>query len=973
MALTKDQLDWVLNLAGMEAAIGSAVSAENAKREAIDAAWKVLDAKVTEIRIGEDFVMEMAKGGLKGFLRQKFKAGPETQRAIAADGDADDEFDIGHDLADSAGLTPVQLEMLLSSHAIIVAEVDKLRAERHPVTGKRLLADVEIAREIWEPLMRRKIIPENAITDQYSDVARTFEAASETYDERLAAYTESVSSSAGLAAKLGLSSEIIGGINTAATGIMTALTAAVPEMKSFALSEAVGIATAITITLQAPLDIAATVLRDNGKLTSENVQAIARTVITGATTWVAAGFLAKFPGGSVSDQIGRELGSAINAGLQMGLSGAGFAIKIVEGKGSEAFDDLADIVQQCCTCAAAGLAVATDQRNDKALENVGAIIADTMKAGKEMVLLTQVAQAKDPIEAVTEALQNIVKAAINAGAGIYQREMNNAHFAQDLATQQTKDDAAKGEAAAELRDQGLDAAQREAIADKTDKERDEDQEGFNQSEEKYENFTGTPLEGAKDRVLDAVSPEGLSIANLLKLAQTRTPDQLKKLFAEDPRLKADTKIQKLMLDAAETRDKALKTAAAIMDQQVADDARRFRAILSGSQARASDADVDSIEALILQIKKDQMIVALAESLLKLGPAAVAAFLPPAAIAVDAIQLAISMRKAAEHFMAWKEWNDNVTDATSAMSVQVAAMANRAGISMSKGIQESIRALEAGIKLVGDGIGTTGGPFAGAGIAVSRGVSAVSAIKDVIVSIYDEKELAANWKKYEKARRSPDDRKAVRDAIRGNATLAKYTIAYGAVIAEDPVAKNALNKCGLSTKILQSKDTDAQKVVTYLEVLYADDPVVLKRLPDAPTWHPGPIALTTTSVAAFSHAGKNARPAMQPINPELPKALVTLDTTRAAAATAAAAWEAAGKVSAPDLEMVEAARVDYVAALEVFKRSASSVRVRVISWKPVDSQNTPHKEGLAYQSELRHMAEGLFKKAEQDAADAPEKP
>lgn len=943
--LKQPELEWVMALSGKAPAIFAAADVQNKKDEMLADAFAALDNSVAEIKVGQDFAIEMKNTGLTGFLRSTFRAAPKTMKAISKKGTQDDEFDTGHDLGDSMGLTAEQATALTRAHEIIVSEVAKLREARNEVTGKALFTDVEIAKEIWEPLMRRKIIPENAISDQYSDVSRTFESASEQYDLRLAAFTESTSSTDGLAAKLGMGSDMIKSSGTAATSIMGLLTVAVPGMKDFPLKEATDICTAITATITAPLDITAAVLKEGG-LTAKGVEKIATVLVGAASGWVTAAFDIKFSGTTDQDAINKQLGTAINAGLKIGLSGTIFAAKLAQGgdKAKEAFDELATIVEQCLVCAGSGGAYSNNVKDSGALALTGRHVKDAILGSKEIIVLLTAAESDDPLATITKALQNLTKVAIEEGARTYATQREAEIKAHDLAVmqQQDKDDPSHAQ---------------------EHKQENTDKNTFNA------NFT-TPQDGTNiTRGVGAIGTEQLDVASMLKLAQTMSKEQMAEFFKSDPQIKGNAAAQKLMTAIAEKRDAEIKAAGEEMEDLVAKDDAAFRALLSGSETTDSDADVESIEVLILQIKKDQMIIKLAESLIKMPAAAVAAFLPPAAIAVDAIQLAISMRQAASHLMAWQEWEDNVTDAKSAMSVQVAAMANRAGISKGMAARKSIEALEAAIKLVGDVMGTVGGPFAPIGVGISKGMSAVSSIKDIILKIYDEVQLKRNWAKYQKALDNPGDRKAIRAAIKGNPTLAKYVIAYGGVIAEDPVAKNALKKCGLNAKVLQSPKTNEQNVVSFLEALYADDPVILERLDDPPKWHPEPIELTAVSIAAFSHAGQNkARPPLSaPIPPRIAKDVLDMTASRTDVETARKTWEDAAKATPHEPDVERDALKAFVGALDLHSVRCGAVIGSISVWAPEGPPGTAHEEGQEYRARLLRIANGLHRKALRDLA------
>ncbi len=64
------------------------------------------------------------------------------------------------------------------------------------------------------------------------------------------------------------------------------------------------------------------------------------------------------------------------------------------------------------------------------------------------------------------------------------------------------------------------------------------------------------------------------------------------------------------------------------------------------------------------------------------------------------------------------------------------------------------------------------------------------------------------------------------AFRKNPTLAKYGIAYGALEMGDPIAKETLRQCGLNDMTLANENTNAERVVNYLE---AKSPTTFKSM------------------------------------------------------------------------------------------------------------------------------------------------
>ena len=947
MSLSTEQVKWVMDLAGKKKEIRTGAKLQQEKADLLAKAFAALEGKVAEIRLGQDFVMDMKKSGLAGFMRQVFHAAPATMQGIGNGKDPDKQFDTGHDMKDATGLDAEQAAALMKAQSLIVDQVQRLRTARAQDGTKIVITDKEIAKEIWEPLMRRKVIPENAISDQYSDVSRTFQGANEQYDLRLTAYTDSLDDWDGLAAKFGIASDTIKTVGATANNILGLLTAANPAMANFPLTEVTDIVTAITLAGATPLEVAGLVIKDGG-LTPKNVEKIAKSLVGFAAATVTAEFDARYSGSSDSDTIGKELGKAIGAGLKIGLSATTFAAKVAQGgdKVKEALDEIGTIVEQCCVCAGSAEAYRDNHKNDQTLALVGRHVKDGLLGAKELLVLMTAAKAKDPVATATLALQNLVKDAIDEGAKTYATARQADRTADEKSTEDkadANDPSATGKA--------------DHLAD------------YNASQQFDKEFNTTGDATAITVGTAAVGKDAMDLNALLKTAQTKTVAELQALFKEDPALKANAKAQKLMLAIAKKRDEELAAINATLDQDLADDDATFRALLGGSEGGDDAEELEGIETLLLQLKKDQAMIKMVEAIIHAGPAATAAFFPPAAIAVDAVQVLLSLRKAAAHWMAWRDWNANLTDARSAMSVQAAAMANRAGLSRRKTAEETVNALQAAISLVGNVLGTAGGPVAHAGVAISKGVAVLGVTKDLVLKVYDEIKLKQEWARYKLALNHPDDRKAIRLTIKGNATLAKYVIAYGAVVAEDPVAKNALKKCGLSAKTLQSSKTTEQKVVEYLETLYGDDPVVLERLDSPPAWHPGPVALKASSIAAFSYAAQHkAKPPLaKPIDPVIAKSVMAAEAARPALDLARTAWEAASATKPANPAAEAAALQAFIAELAQLDMLTNRILGNLLAWKPAAPDGKPHKEALAYQAILVRMARSQHKKAMQELA------
>ena len=289
-------------------------------------------------------------------------------------------------------------------------------------------------------------------------------------------------------------------------------------------------------------------------------------------------------------------------------------------------------------------------------------------------------------------------------------------------------------------------------------------------------------------------------------------------------------------------------------KELDDDTRNFRDMLNRSETGDGADDIETAEALIEQMKKDRMMIDLAFQLVTVGPAAVASFLPAAGIAVSAISLVKNLTKAYEHMQAFLEWQENTRDAAAMASFQQEAMANLQGNAGGRTLEASANVLKDAALVVTKSL-SVAGPLAPAGAVATSVVEGVDAIKNLILKMVAKAELEAAYKHYLAAKQNPDDRKLIRLAVRKNATLAKYVIAWGALVEQNPVASRAMQKCGLTQEMLSNKNTDAQKCVSYLEAMYPEDPVVMHAAQKPKDWYPGAIEFSAASVAAFVGAAE----------------------------------------------------------------------------------------------------------------------
>jgi hypothetical protein len=98
-------------------------------------------------------------------------------------------------------------------------------------------------------------------------------------------------------------------------------------------------------------------------------------------------------------------------------------------------------------------------------------------------------------------------------------------------------------------------------------------------------------------------------------------------------------------------------------------------------------------------------------------------------------------------------------------------------------------------------------------------------------------MEQGWRLFQTALKNPANRKAARRAIEGNPTLAKYSLAWGAIEGGDVFAKSAMKKCGLTPRVLETEGANVSEVQRFLETMFDEDLVILRAVPQTKEWYP----------------------------------------------------------------------------------------------------------------------------------------
>lgn len=262
--------------------------------------------------------------------------------------------------------------------------------------------------------------------------------------------------------------------------------------------------------------------------------------------------------------------------------------------------------------------------------------------------------------------------------------------------------------------------------------------------------------------------------------------------------------------------------------------------------------VDSLEKIVAVYKRDEMMFSLAKKIITGGPGFVAELVPGLGLVAAVTQLVFSIGEAIKHAEQLVIWMESVGDAKNARTAQMDAMMNRLGLQKKQLIIANIKVGIQAVKVAGEAT-KLGGQAAPVGFAVSAGADLAESVLEVSAKVVEVVEMEKAWREYKKALENPKSRKAIRQTMRSNPTLSKYAMAWGAVEDGNPIAKEAMRRCGLNERTLAQPETNVAKVVEYLEMIYADDPVLLRAVPVKDDWHPGEIDFTFRSFLKFYRA------------------------------------------------------------------------------------------------------------------------
>ena len=880
---------FLLELVGTAGDPAASAQKQSARQATMDKVRKNLDDNMASLMEGMKFELIEKNPGV--IARVGAALGRDAKvRSLDPDGDPNKEFETGNAVTgDFKALPPSVLAAVKKAHQMVMdmaadlrgkmddggmattREDGTARAPDEATTPMFSEADIDgiIAAEIWQPLVRSRTIPENAVPSRYSEVAGTFKGASDAYRKRLKKYSLTAAENDDKLRQSALGQVVFNGMNTMSGAVIGVLKDQIPGGSAALVIKEVADCQALIASLGVvAFGVADQVLKQEF---DPNFFTTVATAIGSVTTVAGDGS----PGQKANLAI-------ITSACTVALKSGQFLACIGKGDMAGAVKAFGSVVGGIVSATNINQSGTAEKDAGKALDTGISSLVDLAAAAKAF----KEGRVDEAGKLLTMALTAVTKNAVTTVIG-------NQESAKETALEgKVAKDQGSALSADQKRDMGLASA--------------------------------AESEKAQAPFLNLIAVAASSPHTIVLL--TAADGSLKKLLkaqVDARELKTAEKNWALLDDKQKATILKMQSGAA--DAQYAANQEEAEAAKKDFGKLIKAGDPVAIEKLIAKMQLQKVKINLAVKLMQLPFAVIGAMFPPAQMGQSLILLANEMRLLLDTADQYLQWADNVQDARKSGSVQAEAMTSRMDLSFTQSVRHGAEAALNVLRIIGQGITIAGGPVAHIGIAIDKSAQGAQAAKQIIVAIKDYKDAASAWEIYEAAFDNPENRTAIRAALRQNPTLAKYAIAYGAKIANNRIAANALAKCGISDEMLNDEGSGVDKLVTYLEARFDEDPIVLRAIPYG-KWHPGDVELTGTSWLSFVQAAQTeAKPKLTP------------PTNTAAVATGLGGYgkAKAGLTAAGDT--VTHGHVD--AVLE----QLALLRKALVACRPLQSNGKPHAE------------------------------
>ncbi|MFC6639987.1 hypothetical protein GV827_16890 [Sulfitobacter sp. JBTF-M27] len=878
--LSKFQIDWIKKVSGKPITDATIEAAQvlQAQRESFveEFIGKRLAESKDEISKAQVFVVtkhedDNALMAIWKKARGRPKGKDKEMAWRASDSDtsgwemrADVEVDTDKDIPGINAIPDETLDALNDSFAKILL-IQQQMLNKLDADGNPMFSDEDIRRELWTPLVREGTIPDNMVPDRFSEQAIAFAGAADIYQKRIDQYSEQSTGKEDLIRGLGIAKETIGLVGAVVSnsvtiananemakvdgqltsgnkaGTETPLTGPEKEalkVQKLEMQAQQGFTTLGVSVLTGGFDIFVEGVKEKSKGKDAKWHGFVDKALSTLAT-IAANAV----GPIASVQIGfdeqakstddAKAGLATAAAIKAGILGSISAVRIGPALISVALEDdpnerrklinnvvdrFADAVGQCFTAIASDYGSNPEAKGKITMAGAG-VSAAIKTLGRGDLILKALMDGKPG------------EAAVLLGGGAIQGALSL--LAEELIEVSKRSVTAEEFAAASPEQQ---QAMRVVSAEQDD--------GTQGSQEKYE----LKKEEAAAALITKVqanmqSMEESILADMQVTAVVPIDDgaiafqkKMSEQISKEEQALAEEKLGEFFADK-----NAMTETFADIDKDLLEYEKMYQDAVPDADLEGKPADdvaraLDAIDQAIAKTAALRARVDMINAIADGGVGIIGSFIPGggAVIAAKKVLADIyALTKAVQMHNKWVENMEISFRAYSAYSPAIEKTMDNAKITMDqKGVDLVLHSLKCGAE-VGKCFDPTG-----ASAIVSGSLSITEALVQYGYKMQKEVEITRGWNAYVKARGNPANRKAARKALRMNSTLAKCCIAYGACMANDPAAQEAIKRCGISPALLADDKAVCNGLVAFLENELRDDPVVMHVEKQPKKWQPG---------------------------------------------------------------------------------------------------------------------------------------
>jgi hypothetical protein len=827
MPLTADQSGWLNRFTGgmlddpsgddpwqgfLRARAGETASERAYKDELIEQAHERLESQKEAMRAAFDMQVTMKDG--------------KKLRTLDKRGRQEEAFDTEETSQVAAGPDVRALKSAHNMMALIVQEKDRLTAveskrsvwkaldQRVETEDVRLFTDTEIMEEFYTPLVRQLVLPENFVPDQFSATQHLIQGSNELYKkDSKTRHTDFATggielTQGALSVAASLAKEIVHTTTNLATvdGVTTLADTSNVGLSLDQQTRASTIADGVALVLSAGVGVMGEVEKlSHEKLFKQSTwQTIAYntalgvgTAVTGATNNIEIGL-------AVTDAVSGAIGTVAVAAYvaRWRRKGGEFpAQAVLEEAGSAvggALKAMSDTTTGPTSKMYADIAVSLDAALRAGAAAKSAKVQAAFRTGKWEDVLPEVMLeiAKDAGNAAASeaARHNLTDEAggpsdLHADAQLLNHAVDDEHAASGIASAGTKSFHAIKRANEPVRAKHVNTMKTqvdELVA------------------------KGKTRTEAISQVLTEASNE----SNALRLEVADAVDEMER---EHKSYQASLN----RLTKSDPADQDYKSIAKLTEQLKRDRAVVDAAFNLVQAGLAIDDSVSSLDYARTDIAKPVRALP--------GASASIRFYGPIMGASELVKCVKNLYAVAQRLTALRDWMNSRQLATSSANPLATSVQNFIRNNAQQCGQDAVQTV---LKLA-----SAVSNFSEAVHPIMRAstlaLEVVTSTEEALYRFYKQRQLIAAWKLTKQALDNPKNRK-LGLIVRGlNPTLAKYTIAYGAMVEKDQVAIAALNKVGLDRETLMRASSKVGDVVNYLQALYRDDNVIFAEIETEP--------------------------------------------------------------------------------------------------------------------------------------------